>query len=145
MPFQAMVVEPSPIRSLAADYPFLDKIKTPSKTRCSVSSIYLIFITFTLRYISFLCCSLNIFRIFQQFKEIHYNLSCYSGLNFNRIIHLKFSFVQKYKIHILFAQDFPLLLPIALSILEYAPCSLQSYRLRRQTIFFLMLRYLLLV
>nr|DAR14033.1 MAG TPA: hypothetical protein [Caudoviricetes sp.] len=67
-----MIVERSPVRSFAADCPFLQNKNTSVRRQVLQISYLFIFQTFTHVSISLLCCSINSFRIFQQFEEIHH-------------------------------------------------------------------------
>ena len=61
--FQPIVVEPSPVRGLAADRPYIQIVFIHSRLRMFHRYVVVI-----------------VFRIFQQFKGIHYILSDYNGL-----------------------------------------------------------------
>ena len=62
----SLVVERSSIRGFAADFPL--KKRTGGFNLVLIQLIFSAFATFTVSYISYLRCSLTVFRNFQQFK-----------------------------------------------------------------------------
>ena len=62
---QRIVVEPSPVRGLAADYPLSPAFRLAP---CAICALFSAFATVTLESVSFLCCGAHSFRDFQQFS-----------------------------------------------------------------------------
>ena len=62
---QRIVVEPSPVRGLAADDPLSPAFRLAP---CAICALFSAFATVTLESVSFLCCGAHSFRDFQQFS-----------------------------------------------------------------------------
>ena len=67
-----LVVEPSPIRSLAADCPLK---KSRGFNLALIQIIFSVFTTVTLEYISSLRCGLFAFRVFQQLNRFYVGIN----------------------------------------------------------------------
>ena len=70
-----IIVEPSPIRSLAADCPLK---KSRGFNLALIQIIFSVFTTITLAHFSSLRCGLFVFRVFQQLDRFSIYLSIYS-------------------------------------------------------------------
>ena len=75
---KTIVVEPSPIRSLAADFPLK---KSRGFNLALIQIIFSVFTTITLELISSLCCGLFVFRDSQQLDNFLLLITKQCGVN----------------------------------------------------------------